>query len=147
MKEKIITFGEIMLRLSPENSERFTQCHSFEAVYGGGEANTAVSLSNFGVDAAYVTKLPKSVRVQSMHCASTVWTSVRLYAAATRLVFIFWKRRPASDHQTLFIIEAVQRLHWQKKVILTGMPFLQMQHGSIFQESHRQSAIHWLRSA
>ena len=38
MKEKIITFGEIMLRLSPENSERFTQCHSFEAVYGGGEA-------------------------------------------------------------------------------------------------------------
>ena len=33
MKEKIITFGEIMLRLSPENSERFTQCHSFEAVY------------------------------------------------------------------------------------------------------------------
>ena len=43
MKEKIITFGEIMLRLSPENSERFTQCHSFEAVYGGGEANTAVS--------------------------------------------------------------------------------------------------------
>ena len=59
MKEKIITFGEIMLRLSPENSERFTQCHSFEAVYGGGEANTAVSLSNFGVDAAYVTKLPK----------------------------------------------------------------------------------------
>ena len=52
MKEKIITFGEIMLRLSPENSERFTQCHSFEAVYGGGEANTAVSLSNLGVDAA-----------------------------------------------------------------------------------------------
>ena len=38
MKEKIITFGEIMLRLSPENSERFTQCHSFEVVYGGGEA-------------------------------------------------------------------------------------------------------------
>ena len=65
MKEKIITFGEIMLRLSPENSERFTQCHSFEAVYGGGEANTAVSLSNFGVDAAYVTKLPKHAIGQS----------------------------------------------------------------------------------
>ena len=138
MKEKIITFGEIMLRLSPENSERFTQCHSFEAVYGGGEANTAVSLSNFGVDAAYVTKLPKHAIGQS---------AVRLSAAATRLVFIFWKRRPASDHQMLFIIEAVQQLHWQKKVILTGMPFLKMQHGSIFQESHRQSAIHWLRSA
>ncbi len=58
MKDKIITFGEIMLRLSPENNERFTQCHEFEAVYGGGEANTAVSLANFGVDVNYVTKLP-----------------------------------------------------------------------------------------
>ena len=58
MKDKIITFGEIMLRLSPENNERFTQCHAFEAVYGGGEANTAVSLANFGVDCRYVTKLP-----------------------------------------------------------------------------------------
>ena len=57
-KEKIITFGELMMRLSPENNERFTQTHSYEAVYGGGEANTAVSLSNFGVDVDYVTKLP-----------------------------------------------------------------------------------------
>lgn len=59
MKNKIITFGEIMLRLSPENNERFTQCHEFEAVYGGGEANTAVSLANFGVDCGFVTKLPE----------------------------------------------------------------------------------------
>lgn len=58
MKNKIITFGEIMLRLSPDNNERFTQCHSFEAVYGGGEANTAVSLANFGVNTSYVSKLP-----------------------------------------------------------------------------------------
>lgn len=65
MKDKIITFGEIMLRLSPENNERFTQCHAFEAVYGGGEANTAVSLSNFGVDCSYVTKLPAHTIGQS----------------------------------------------------------------------------------
>ena len=45
MKDKIVTFGEIMLRLSPENNARFTQCNAFEAVYGGGEANTAVSLT------------------------------------------------------------------------------------------------------
>ncbi len=64
-KDKIITFGEIMLRLSPENNERFTQCHTFEAVYGGGEANTAVSLSNFGVDTSYVTKLPTHTIGQS----------------------------------------------------------------------------------
>lgn len=58
MKNKIITFGEIMLRLSPENNDRFVQCNRFEGVYGGGEANTAVSLATFGVDTSYVTKLP-----------------------------------------------------------------------------------------
>ena len=45
MKHKIITFGELMLRLSPDNNERFTQAHSYEAVYGGGEANTAYFLT------------------------------------------------------------------------------------------------------
>lgn len=55
---RVVTFGEIMLRLSPEGFLRFTQADSFGAVYGGGEANTAVSLSNFGCDAAFVTKLP-----------------------------------------------------------------------------------------
>lgn len=58
MKKRIITFGEIMLRLSPENNDRFVQCNRFEGVYGGGEANTAVSLATFGVDTSYVTKLP-----------------------------------------------------------------------------------------
>ena len=61
MKNKIVTFGEIMLRLSPVNNERFTQCNAFEAVYGGGEANTAVSLACFDVDANYVTKLPNHI--------------------------------------------------------------------------------------
>jgi 2-dehydro-3-deoxygluconokinase len=56
---KIITFGEIMLRLSPEGYYRFVQAGSYAAAYGGGEANVAVSLANFGMDAAFVTKLPK----------------------------------------------------------------------------------------
>lgn len=65
MKHKIVTFGELMLRLSPENNARFSQTNSYEAVYGGGEANTAVSLSEFGVDAAFVTKLPAHAIGQS----------------------------------------------------------------------------------
>ncbi|MDR3343151.1 MAG: sugar kinase [Treponema sp.] len=56
---KVITFGEIMLRLAPEGYYRFVQTLSFGATYGGGEANVAVSLANFGVDTAYITKLPK----------------------------------------------------------------------------------------
>lgn len=56
---KIVTFGEIMLRLMPNGYKRFVQAEELEATYGGGEANVAVSLSNFGLDAAFVTKLPK----------------------------------------------------------------------------------------
>jgi 2-dehydro-3-deoxygluconokinase len=56
---KIVTFGEIMLRLAPEGYYRFLQTPSYGATYGGGEANVAVSLANFGLDAAFVTKLPK----------------------------------------------------------------------------------------
>jgi 2-dehydro-3-deoxygluconokinase len=56
---KVITFGEIMLRLAPEGYYRFVQAASYGATYGGGEANVSVSLSGFGLDAAFVTKLPK----------------------------------------------------------------------------------------
>jgi 2-dehydro-3-deoxygluconokinase len=58
--KKIVTFGEIMLRLAPPGFQRFTQARSFEAVYGGGEANVAVSLANFGEEVEYVTRLPKN---------------------------------------------------------------------------------------
>ena len=57
--KKIITFGEIMLRLAPEGYQRFLQAGTYGATYGGGEANVAVSLAGFGLDAAFVTKLPK----------------------------------------------------------------------------------------
>jgi len=58
--KKIVTFGEIMLRLAPPGFQRFTQARSFEAIYGGGEANVAVSLANFGEEVEYVTRLPKN---------------------------------------------------------------------------------------
>lgn len=54
----VVTIGELMLRLTPPRHERFVQAESFEAVYGGGEANTAVSLSCLGDQAVFVTKLP-----------------------------------------------------------------------------------------
>ena len=58
MGNRIITFGEIMMRLNPEGYLRFVQADKFEATYAGGEANVAVSLANYGMDAAYVTKVP-----------------------------------------------------------------------------------------
>ena len=58
MAKRIITFGEIMMRLNPEEYLRFSQATKFEASYAGGEANVAVSLANYGMDAAFVTKVP-----------------------------------------------------------------------------------------
>nr|WP_307990725.1 sugar kinase [uncultured Niameybacter sp.] len=59
MSKRVITFGEIMLRLAPEGYYRFVQAEHYGATYGGGEANVAVSLANYGYDAKFVTKLPK----------------------------------------------------------------------------------------
>lgn len=57
---KIVTLGEIMLRLSTSGNTRFIQANRFDVVYGGGEANVAVSLANYGQEVYYVTKLPKN---------------------------------------------------------------------------------------
>lgn len=56
--KKIVTFGELMLRLAPEGYTRFIQASSYGATYGGGEANVSVSLANYGMETAFVTKLP-----------------------------------------------------------------------------------------
>lgn len=59
MKErKVVTLGEIMLRLSPPGHYRFVQTSSFDAIYGGGEANVAVSLANYGLNSYFVSKVP-----------------------------------------------------------------------------------------
>lgn len=55
---KVVTFGEIMMRLSPPHFLRFSQTNSFDVIYGGGESNVAVSLANFGVPTEFVTRLP-----------------------------------------------------------------------------------------
>jgi len=58
--KKVVTFGEIMLRLAPQGFLRFSQASSFDVVYGGGESNVAVSLANYGVPVDFVTRLPKN---------------------------------------------------------------------------------------
>jgi len=55
---KVVTLGEIMLRLAPQGFLRFSQAQSFNAIYGGGESNVAVSLANYGIPVDFVTRLP-----------------------------------------------------------------------------------------
>lgn len=58
MMKKVVTFGEIMLRLAPPGFLRFSQTNTFDAIYGGGESNVAVSLANYGIPVDFVTRLP-----------------------------------------------------------------------------------------
>jgi 2-dehydro-3-deoxygluconokinase len=65
MQLKVVTLGEIMMRLSTPGFERFVQSNSFDVTYGGGEANVAVALANYGLDAAFVTKVPDNALGQA----------------------------------------------------------------------------------
>ena len=80
MKKRVVTFGEIMLRLAPYGYTRFVQADCLEATYGGGEANVAVSLANYGVDAAFVTRLPEHELGQS------AVNALRRYGVDTRWI-------------------------------------------------------------
>ena len=84
---RFVTFGEIMMRLNPEGYKRFVQAEGFEASYAGGEANVAVSLANFGLDAGFVTRLPanplgesarNSVRRFGVDTSNIAWGGPRL---------------------------------------------------------------------
>jgi 2-dehydro-3-deoxygluconokinase len=75
--KKVVTFGEIMLRLAPPEHDRFVQAKSYNASYGGGEANVAVCLANFGVKTSYVSKLP------SNEIAQGALNSLRAYGVDT----------------------------------------------------------------
>ncbi|GAB3936423.1 sugar kinase [Mucilaginibacter myungsuensis] len=63
--KKIVTLGEIMMRLSPPGHQRFVQADAFEANYGGGEANVAVALSNYGLQTSFVSKVPDNALGQA----------------------------------------------------------------------------------
>ena len=78
--KRAITFGELMLRLAPENYLRFVQSEKYEATFGGAEANVAVSLANYGIDAAFVSKLP------SHEIGQAAVNSLRKFGVDTSLV-------------------------------------------------------------
>lgn len=68
MRKKIVTFGEVMMRLAPPGYQRFVQAGSFDVTYAGGEANVAASLAQYGHDAYFVTKLPPHEIGQACRC-------------------------------------------------------------------------------
>lgn len=103
---RIITFGEIMLRLGPEGYYRFVQADRFEVSYGGAEANVAVSLANFGIDTEFVTKLPDN------EIGDAALNSLRRYGVKTEHVIrggerigIYFLEKGASQRPSLVIYD------------------------------------------
>ena len=103
---RVVTFGELMLRLQPYNYERFVQCDHVEFTFGGGEANVAVSLANYGMDAAYVTKLPTHAIGQA------AVNSLRRYGVDTSLIVrggdrvgIYFNEKGASQRGSVCIYD------------------------------------------
>lgn len=77
---KIVTLGEIMLRLSPAGHSRFVQVDNFDVIWGGGEANVAVSCANYGHEACFVTKLP------THEIGQAAVNALRRYGVDTRFI-------------------------------------------------------------
>jgi 2-dehydro-3-deoxygluconokinase len=73
MPKKVVTFGEIMMRLTPPGFLRIEQAHSYDATFGGGEANVAFALARYGMPVEYVTRLPKNEVADSCIAALRAW--------------------------------------------------------------------------
>ena len=146
---KVVTFGELMVRLQPYNYERFVQASTLEFTFGGGEANVAVSLANYGVDAAFVTKLPAHAIGQ---CAVN---SLRRYGVDTSMIVrggdrvgIYYNEKGASQRGSVCIYDrANSASSWPSPPTSTGIRSSRASTGSTSPASPRLWARTSSRSA
>ena len=137
MGKKVVTLGEIMLRLSTPGNTRFVQSDSFDVVYGGGEANVAVSCANYGHDAYFVTKLPKHEIGQSaVNALRKYGVKTDFIARGGDRVGIYYletgaSMRPSKVSMTVHTLP----LPRQMRQTLISMPSWKVQTGSIGQVS------------
>lgn len=104
--KKVVTFGEIMLRLQPEGYLRFVQADRFEVVYGGGEANVAVSLANFGLHSVFVTKLPKhEIGQAALNSLRRFGVDTTMIARGGERLGIYFIEKGASQRPSLVIYD------------------------------------------
>ena len=138
---KVLTFGEIMLRLKALGHERFFQSPMLEATFGGGEANVAVSLANYGMDAEFLTVLPQN------DIANACIRELRYFGVDTKKSsaatdgwgFIISKLVRTSFPVRSSMTARIRRLRLQSPAISTGTRHLTAWTGSTSRESHPQS--------
>ena len=130
---KVLTFGEIMLRLKAPEHERFFQSPMLEATFGGGEANVAVSLANYGMDAEFLTVLPEN------DIADACIRELRYFGVGTkkivrgegRMGIYYLEGARTSCRARLSMTARIPRSRWQSPAILTGTKPLKAWTGSI----------------
>lgn len=139
MSKKVVTMGEIMLRLSTPNNEKFIQADEFDINYGGGEANVAVSLANYGHEAQFVTAVPDN---ELGECAVA---ALRKYNVGTqniarcgeRLVSTTWSQVLPCVLPRLYMIELILLSLQLQQQILISIRSSKVLTGSISQVSHQ----------
>ena len=119
---KVLTFGEIMLRLKAPGHERFFQSPMLEATFGGGEANVVVSLANYGMDAEFLTVLPENdiADAASASCATSAWTQRRSSAARDAWASITSRAAQTSCRARSSTTARIPPSRWQSPAISTG---------------------------
>lgn len=135
---KVVTFGELMLRLAPNGYYRFFQNDQMQATFGGGEANVAVSLANYGMDVSFVTKLPEHAIGQA------AVNSLRYFGVDTSKIVrggdrvgIYFLEKGASQRGSVCIYD---RAHSSiQEAAASDLKSSTAQSGSILPASHR----HW----
>lgn len=148
MAEKVITFGEIMLRLAPEGYYRFIQADKYGVNYGGGEANVAVSLANYGFDTYFVSKLPDhEIGQAGVNALRRYGVDTSYITRGGDRVGIYFLEKGASQRPSKVNLRSCRNplLQLHPERILIGKKYLKEQSGFILQESHLHSVIRWQR--
>lgn len=149
MSKRIVTFGEIMLRLAPNGYYRFFQDDQLQATFGGGEANVAVSLANYGMDAAFVTKLPAHAIGQgAVNALRGLGRGHPLHRPGRRPHRLYYLEKGASQRGSVCIYDRrTPPFRRPSPPISIGMPSLTAPTGSTSLASLRRWVPIWWRSA
>ena len=149
MSKRIVTFGEIMLRLAPNGYYRFFQDDQLQATFGGGEANVAVSLANYGMDAAFVTKLPAHAIGQgAVNALRGLGVDTRsIVRGGDRIGIYYLEKVPPSGAACASTTGRTPPFRRPSPPISIGMPSLTAPTGSTSLASLRRWVPIWWRSA
>ena len=149
MNKRVVTFGEIMLRLAPNGYYRFFQNDQLQATFGGGEANVAVSLANYGLDSVYVTKLPgHAIGQAAVNALRSFGVDTSHIVRGGDRVGIYFLEKGASQRGSVCIYDrAHSAIQEAQPATLTGTQFLPGRTGSTLPASRPLWAPMWWRSA